>query len=430
MSGDRGPGFLIFGMLAGIAAYAWGLGQYRLKKTIEYTPTSKAISVAPGVAEVTGTTQPYGGLLASPFRGAECVYYETRVYKWSGGGKNRSRSLAANLESDAPFYIEDDTGKVLARMKLDGGGFEILGSLFAGKKNLEKEMVKCDFSASGIPMVPDGFLSSKLKVGNAEVKNFLEKSVPSLANYCDKVDIEERCFSPGEQVYLLGVAKEEEIDGKPQMVIERDREKGVFCIADGTEKAVLSSMNFWTYAALACGPVIFALCFIVLDMIYLKSSISNLAWPIASLMYAYVAWVFAIEFYNGMVILKNGVERAHANVDALLARRADLISNLVSVVKAAAKYEKGVQGRIAAIRAEAPGAAKELFAIAENYPKISSAENYRLLMDELSRTEGWLAGARSYVADSVMLYNNRVSSFPYSLLAAVCGMKPLEQKVE
>jgi LemA protein len=430
MSKNDGAGLLCGGMLVGIAAYFWGLGQYRLKKCIEYTPTSKAISVAPGVAEVSGAVQPYGELLTAPFGNTLCVYYETRVYKWSGSGKHRRRSLSAELESDAPFYIEDDTGKVLVRMKLEQSNWGILSPLLGGKANLTKEMVKKDFSVSGVPMVSDGLFSSKSKVGDAMINGFLEKNVPSLADYRDKVEVEERSLARGDGVYLLGVAKEEETGGKPQMVIGRDREQGVFCIADGTEKNVLSSMNFQTYAAIGAGPVVFAVCFVLLDSIYLKSSISQLALPVAFLMYAYVAWTLAIEFFNGMVILKNNVERARSNVDVLLQRRSELIPNLAAIVKAAARHEQGVQEEIAMIRADSPTASKELFAIAENYPSITAAENYRLLFEELSHTETWIAGARSYVADSVMLYNNRVSSFPHSLLAMACGMRPFEQKVE
>jgi len=432
MSGDRGqlPLFLFFGILAGISAYIWGLGQYRLKKTIEYTPTSKAISVAPGIAEVAGTAQPYKELFTSPFGGQECAYYETRVYSWSGSGKNRHRNLAKVLEPDAPFYIEDETGKVLVRMHLEGEGEAVL-LLFSGRRNLSKEMVDRDFFASGNPMVVRvGFFKLTKQEGDAKMEAFLEKNVPSLAGYCDRVDVEERNLSPGEQLYLLGVAAEEEVDGKPQMVIHHDKERGIFCIADGTEKRVLSSMNIWTYAALAIGPAVFAVCFALLDEAYVKAGISQFAWPAAFVMYAYVVFVLGTEFYNGMVVLKNSVGRARANVDALLARRSELISNLVEVVKAASKHERAVQAQVAKLRAESPGAAKELFAIAENYPVLTAAENYRSLQEELSRTESWIAGARSYVADSVMLYNTRVSSFPYMLLAAAAGLKPMEQKME
>ena len=430
MSSGNGAGWFLAGMFVGIASYFWSLGQYRLKKTIEYTPTSKAISVAPGVAEVAGVAQPAGEPLISPYGGTPCAYYETRVYKWSGSGKSRHKYLAAELESDALFYIEDDTGKVLVRMKLEQSDWSVLSPLLAGRKNLTKEMVKRDFYASGNPMVIKGLFTPGLKEGGAAIEAFLKKSVPSLADYCDRVEIEERCLSIGEQVYLLGVAKEKDIDGKPQMVIGRDSEKGVFCIADGTEKDVLSSMNVWTYVALAGGPVLFALCFILLDAIYIRSSVSQLAWPAAALMYAYAAWVLAIEFYNGMVLLKNSVERARANVDALLERRSDLISNLVVVAKASARHEKTLQDEIAKIRADAPTASKDLLALAENYPKLTAAENFKLLMEELSHTEGWLAGARIYVADSVMLYNTRVSTFPYSALASIAGLSRMEQKAE
>lgn len=144
-------------------------------------------------------------------------------------------------------------------------------------------------------------------------------------------------------------------------------------------------------------------------------------------MYAYAILMHILEFYNGTVALRTSVDRAKANVDALLKRRTELLPNLVAVVKEASKYEKDLQVQLASLRTEGMEAdAKSLVALGEKYPELQANENYIELQRQLSKTEEWLAASRSYVSESIMLYNTRIMTLPYSLFAPLIGLAPMQ----
>src|SRR6202051_4212188 len=106
---------------------------------------------------------------------------------------------------------------------------------------------------------------------------------------------------------------------------------------------------------------------------------------------------------NQMVTKNEAVKSAWAQVDVVLQRRADLLSNIVETVKGFAAQEQTVFHDIAAARsallgAQTPadkiaangpldGARVRLLLIVENYPQLKSNENFMRLQDELAGTE-------------------------------------------
>ena len=111
--------------------------------------------------------------------------------------------------------------------------------------------------------------------------------------------------------------------------------------------------------------------------------------------------------YNRIVTEEQGVEAAWSQVENQLQRRADLIPNLVEVVKGYAKHEKGVFDDIANARAamlgassradkiqtanQFEGAISKLMSISEAYPQLRADANFARLQDELAGTENRLA---------------------------------------
>lgn len=419
------PSIWVFALMLGsLFAFYLGLGQYRLKKSIEYAPTSKAIAAAPGICEVEGAARAASGPLVSPYEQKECVYYKTEVYKWSGSGKHRRRSLALCLESPSPFCIEDDTGTVLIMPQQpaqNGAGFLNLGAfLSAGNAFfLQKDVNMGDSPKKGL-------ISSFLGMGapNPKLLAFLSRHCPSLADYTDRVDVVETYVCDGDPIFAIGEAKEFEFEGKPNMAITRGS-RGIFCISDGDEKSALTLITIFSYAALLISPLVFSACLAIFVLV-LRPYPALLPLPVFSLllMYGYVFLIHALEFYNSMITLRNQISKARANVDALVARRSALIPNLVELVSAYASHEARAMEQIAQIRSD-PSRASQLFALAESYPNLKASESFLSLQQELSRTENWIAGARTYVADSIMLYNVRVQSFPYFLFAPLFGLKPM-----
>ncbi len=147
--------------------------------------------------------------------------------------------------------------------------------------------------------------------------------------------------------------------------------------------------------------------------------------------------IWFIAMYNRLVSLRNRIENAWSQIDVQLRRRYDLIPNLVETVKGYATHEREVfenvaEARSAMMKAEgahAQGEAqnmisealKSLFAVAEAYPQLKANENFMMLQEELSGTEGKIAYARQFYNDQVMTLNTMVQSFPSNIVARMFG---------
>ncbi|MGE5678792.1 MAG: LemA family protein [Pseudomonadota bacterium] len=149
--------------------------------------------------------------------------------------------------------------------------------------------------------------------------------------------------------------------------------------------------------------------------------------------------LFFISTYNSLVVKRNRVKNAWAQIDVQLKKRFDLIPNLVETVKGYAKHEAGtleavVKARNQYISAVTPeemmkantemtGALSRLFALAENYPDLKANTNFMELQNELTQVEDKIAYARQFYNDTVMIFNNAIQVFPANLLAGLFGFK-------
>ncbi|MDD8025569.1 MAG: LemA family protein [Acidobacteriota bacterium] len=155
-----------------------------------------------------------------------------------------------------------------------------------------------------------------------------------------------------------------------------------------------------------------------------------------------VLFVAAVGIYNGLVALRNRCQNAWSQVDVQLKRRYDLIPNLIETVKGYAKHESSVFQNVTEARTKAmaagtvkdqgaaetqlQGALKSLFAVAEAYPDLKANQNFLLLQEELSGTEGKIAYARQFYNDTVMKFNQKQQVFPSNLIANLFGFKERE----
>jgi LemA protein len=142
---------------------------------------------------------------------------------------------------------------------------------------------------------------------------------------------------------------------------------------------------------------------------------------------------------NRMVVKREGVNAAWAQVDVVLQRRADLIPNLVETVKGFAVQEQTVFGEIAKARAaylnagtpaekiaangQLDAALAKVLVLTENYPQLKSNENFLRLQDELAGTENRIAVERRRYNDVVQDYNTFIALFPNSLVASMSGFR-------
>ncbi len=149
--------------------------------------------------------------------------------------------------------------------------------------------------------------------------------------------------------------------------------------------------------------------------------------------------IYIIIVYNSLIVLRNRIKNAWAQVDVQTKKRYDLVPNLVETVKGYAKHEKTVfedvtKARTAIMKATSvkekaqaenmlTGALKSLFAVAENYPNLKASQNFLQLQEELSGIENKIAYARQFYNDSVLAFNNAIQKFPANLVAGMFGFK-------
>lgn len=147
--------------------------------------------------------------------------------------------------------------------------------------------------------------------------------------------------------------------------------------------------------------------------------------------------VFIWFLYNSLVTARVRVKEAWSGIEVQLKRRSSLIPNLIETVKGYAKHEKSVlenvtNARTALLSAKNPqqaakadnmlaGALKTLFAVAENYPKLQAAENFKELQQELSDTETKIAASRQFYNANILDYNTKIKVFPNVLFAKLFG---------
>ena len=144
---------------------------------------------------------------------------------------------------------------------------------------------------------------------------------------------------------------------------------------------------------------------------------------------------YVISTYNGLVSLRNKKDDQWSQIDVQLKRRADLIPNLVEIVKGYAKHEsetleKVIEARNTYMTAKTPEeemkasgevtqALNKLLALSEAYPELKANENFLGLQKDVSDTEDKISYARQFYNDSVLTYNNKVQMFPSNLVAGM-----------
>ncbi len=155
---------------------------------------------------------------------------------------------------------------------------------------------------------------------------------------------------------------------------------------------------------------------------------------------ALAAWgVFA---FNRLVTLRNQVRNAWADIDVQLARRHDLVPQLVSAVKAYAAHEQATLTAATALREKALAqsgprricevetalehALVQVFALQEAYPALKASENFLSLQQSLVEIEDHLQYARRFYNGAVRDLNDAIQRVPDLVVARLCGFREAE----
>jgi len=153
-----------------------------------------------------------------------------------------------------------------------------------------------------------------------------------------------------------------------------------------------------------------------------------------------------VYYINKIIVLSNRIDNAWSQIDVQLKKRADLIPNLVETVKGYMKHERKVIEMVTKARenmmkatnmeervkaeGELTKALKAIFALAENYPKLKSSENFKLLQEQLEGIENKIAYARQFYNDSVLAFNNITTTIPGSFFVKFTGKKTPKEYFE
>jgi len=162
--------------------------------------------------------------------------------------------------------------------------------------------------------------------------------------------------------------------------------------------------------------------------------------------------IWSISAYNGMVNVEEQATTEWAKVQSAYQRRADLIPNLVEVVKGYASHEKETLEGVVNARAKATSiqvnaddltpekleqfqkaqgelsqALGKLLAVQESYPDLKANENFLDLQKQLEGTENRINEARNSFNTAVQNYNMKIRRFPNSLLAGIFGFDKMEK---
>jgi LemA protein len=145
--------------------------------------------------------------------------------------------------------------------------------------------------------------------------------------------------------------------------------------------------------------------------------------------------------YNTMQANEEAVTAAWGNVESSYQRRADLIPNLVEVVKGYAKHEADTLQAVTEARAkvgslqvskdvlsnpeslnkfqqaqgELSGALARLMVVVEKYPDLKANQNFMDLQKQLEGTENRINVARERYNASVQIFNTSIRTFPNSM---------------
>lgn len=106
-------GAILVGLAAGLLVLTYAFYVWKEKRLIENIPTSKVRSLAMGLVEVKGEAKPLA-LLKSPVTMTDCVYYRYKIEKYVRSGKSSHWSVVDQGASTNYFYVEDETGRILA----------------------------------------------------------------------------------------------------------------------------------------------------------------------------------------------------------------------------------------------------------------------------------------------------------------------------
>ena len=161
-----------------------------------------------------------------------------------------------------------------------------------------------------------------------------------------------------------------------------------------------------------------------------------------------VILLWSVGTYNGFVKKQEAMTTAWGQVENVYQRRADLVPNLVTLVKNYAEYEQGTLIAVTEARAKAAATTvntenfddkefanfesaqdelgnslNRLIVSVENYPDLKANEEYLTLQAQLAGCENRILTERQRFNETAKAYNQSIRRFPSNIIANLFGFE-------
>ena len=221
--GNNDDGFGVGAVLIiiGLIMFYNSLKNLKIKRLIENVPTSKARSVAMGLAELKGKIESRNKTLTDPFDGKDCVYWHIHIQQYIKRGKRRTWVTRHKAKKQVPFYLTDQTGSVLVNTQ------------GANLKNVKRdnEYESAMFFSDDIPSKVEDYCNKE----NIKLRGWLggKKRMRFRVTYLE----------PNDDIYIIGSARSPNLDEtnglkKITAVIDKSKD-GIFILSDKSEKELI-----------------------------------------------------------------------------------------------------------------------------------------------------------------------------------------------
>ena len=371
-------------LICGILGSVSGFRRVKTKRYIENVPTSLSTGLAYGPAEIKGKSVLYEGdnhFIQGPLTGDRCCHVRYKVTEERGSGKDKETVTIEHWTEQVPFLCHDKEGWT----RVVPAGAEM--------------RVDC---------------TAHTRSGR---RDYYEYSV-----------------SEGEDLYILGSAVIEPIEGEALQIADGDNDGFPFLISDKSENDTMLRVSKGALTKISFGFI--GIVTLVMLMFAGTGSYSPTDFMAAALTApAFLVFSTFILMFNDLVFLRNRVKRAHSNIEVALKKRFDLIPNLESIAQSYLGHERELQEHLAKLRSIHKGRKKytpdqidsairadravtdRMLALFEDHPDLKGNTVTADLMNRLVRVENEIALMRDGYNDSVELYRTGSQRFPEVLLA-------------
>ncbi|MDQ8191470.1 LemA family protein [Roseibacillus persicicus] len=391
ISGVSGIIGTVLAGLFGLGSLFFGFRKVQYKRFIENLPTTPAAGVTYGLTEAHGLidTLPATTELRTPLAHLPAVAYHYVIKEKRGSGKNAKWVVIRDEKERIPFLCRDRSGS--------------------------------------IPVDPTG---AQVDAWRVETRRE------------GRLQHTEKCLHLGEPVHVMGYAQLDPKTGDRLHLAQSDEPKkwsGAPFLLSGFQESHLlrrSGLAAATILNLTFAAVLFA----GLMIFGVLGSFNPASYLAAALIGPLLMIGIAIAIhYNDLVFLRQRARRNWSNIDVALQKRNDLIKPLQEVAASTLEHEKTLQTKLAELRSERPNdagdlspelrnshqAARDIIALAEDYPDLGAGRTLGKLAKELVQCENEIAFTSEGYNDAVETYNTRIASFPDLILAKLTGFREM-----